>query len=544
MGHFLFFLAVVVACLLWSAAFTAAAARTRSGWIRRGLIVVAMAAPVLAIAPWVFITAMFAFGLWLETNWFGPTLTTALAVVIGGVWIMRAGLSPRAAPAAGDWPLMRLVAMFVLTTAVAFGTLWLIDTSIQNEMRMVRIEAAQIMQSVATPQPLLDDDAAPLYRQAFELLEADKELDQKNTPLFDATDCDVSTAAVTDVLARHAVTLDLLRRAADRRGCRFIRDWSRPAMALGEFDLPPEFYSMRKALGLLTLAARRTAAAGDVVAALADVVRLHRVAAHAVDDDDPDMQWIGWHANINALKTLPPILARITAVNATAIADPWLADVVHRPQSLLRHMRLQEARGLVTLTKLGEGTMNFHDLPLTARNRALGLDPAALSIGYRCFFVTADIRAFRALLGRWQHVVQLTMTTGVGPSQIDRNVKHMSELPRNRICRDALIEMAWHPITRGHYWEAYHRAAEVLLAATRARLKTGSLPESTDSLVPEFLIALPADPYRDQGPLTVKIDAAGWLVYSVGPDGEDDGGPPQDAEHVDGNDDVGLRLSR
>jgi hypothetical protein len=39
----------------------------------------------------------------------------------------------------------------------------------------------------------------------------------------------------------------------------------------------------------------------------------------------------------------------------------------------------------------------------------------------------------------------------------------------------------------------------------------------------------------------VKIDAGGWLVYSVGADGEDDGGP---AELVDGNDDVGLRLSR
>lgn len=35
----------------------------------------------------------------------------------------------------------------------------------------------------------------------------------------------------------------------------------------------------------------------------------------------------------------------------------------------------------------------------------------------------------------------------------------------------------------------------------------------------------------------------GWVVYSVGPDGEGDGGPePPDADHVEG-DDVGLGLT-
>ncbi len=46
MGHLCFYLAVVAACLLWSAAFTAAAARSRPGWIRGLLVVVA-----LGVAP-------------------------------------------------------------------------------------------------------------------------------------------------------------------------------------------------------------------------------------------------------------------------------------------------------------------------------------------------------------------------------------------------------------------------------------------------------------------------------------------------------------
>ena len=42
----------------------------------------------------------------------------------------------------------------------------------------------------------------------------------------------------------------------------------------------------------------------------------------------------------------------------------------------------------------------------------------------------------------------------------------------------------------------------------------------------------------------MKTGADSWLVYSVGPDGEDDGGPvPAGAKPVEGNDDVGLRLA-
>ena len=50
MGHLFFYLAVVAACLLWSAAFTAAAARSRPGWIRWLLVAVG----ALVLAGWAF----------------------------------------------------------------------------------------------------------------------------------------------------------------------------------------------------------------------------------------------------------------------------------------------------------------------------------------------------------------------------------------------------------------------------------------------------------------------------------------------------------
>jgi hypothetical protein len=60
MGYLCFYLAVVAACLLWSAVFTAAA-RTRVGWIRRMLVAVAIAVPALSLLPWIYATAMMAF---------------------------------------------------------------------------------------------------------------------------------------------------------------------------------------------------------------------------------------------------------------------------------------------------------------------------------------------------------------------------------------------------------------------------------------------------------------------------------------------------
>jgi hypothetical protein len=92
--------------------------------------------------------------------------------------------------------------------------------------------------------------------------------------------------------------------------------------------------------------------------------------------------------------------------------------------------------------------------------------------------------------------------------------------------------------------QALHRCAAVLVAATRFRVATGALPESAAAFVPDQLPALPLDPFTADAPLRATFSEDGWVVYSVGPDGEDDGGPPpRGAERTQDNDDVGLRLA-
>ena len=111
-----------------------------------------------------------------------------------------------------------LAAMCVLANAVAAGTLLLIDNAVMAEVRAARTEAVAVMQSVVPPVLPADEDAAPLYRQAFERIEIDKGLTAEQSPLKAAAAADVSTDEVTALLARHATTLDLLRRAAAKPG--------------------------------------------------------------------------------------------------------------------------------------------------------------------------------------------------------------------------------------------------------------------------------------------------------------------------------------
>jgi len=52
------------------------------------------------------------------------------------------------------------------------------------------------------------------------------------------------------------------------------------------------------------------------------------------------------------------------------------------------------------------------------------------------------------------------------------------------------------------------------------------LPKKLDDLVPEFLESVPRDPFSgDRAPLRYRVNSDGsWLVYSVGPDMNDDAG--------------------
>ena len=78
---------------------------------------------------------------------------------------------------------------------------------------------------------------------------------------------------------------------------------------------------------------------------------------------------------------------------------------------------------------------------------------------------------------------------------------------------------------------AHLHTARVGLAVQRYRLAAGRLPDTLAELVPAYLDAVPKDPF-DGKELRYKKLETGFVVYSIGEDGSDDGGKERPRERT------------
>ncbi len=85
------------------------------------------------------------------------------------------------------------------------------------------------------------------------------------------------------------------------------------------------------------------------------------------------------------------------------------------------------------------------------------------------------------------------------------------------------------------------RIALIALAAERHRLGTGHLPTSLDDLAPEFLSAIPIDPF-DGNEMKFTVRDEGIVIYSSGEDGIDNGGSVERGHGKNRRRDRGFRL--
>jgi hypothetical protein len=90
--------------------------------------------------------------------------------------------------------------------------------------------------------------------------------------------------------------------------------------------------------------------------------------------------------------------------------------------------------------------------------------------------------------------------------------------------------------------QARLRSAAAGLAAERYRRdRQGHWPRSVEAMVPRYMAQVPADPY-DGKPLRLRLLPDGLVVYSVGPDGEDNGGKLDREKPDTPGTDIGFRL--
>lgn len=88
-------------------------------------------------------------------------------------------------------------------------------------------------------------------------------------------------------------------------------------------------------------------------------------------------------------------------------------------------------------------------------------------------------------------------------------------------------------------YTAWNRAVDAAVAIQRFQRRCGRLPDDLKELTPEFLPAVPEDPF-DGKPLRYVVRDDAYVLYSVGADGTDDGGHGDER----GEPDVVFRVER
>jgi hypothetical protein len=124
-----------------------------------------------------------------------------------------------------------------------------------------------------------------------------------------------------------------------------------------------------------------------------------------------------------------------------------------------------------------------------------------------------------------------------GPFEPPQAFRRWASVPLDQVLADAVAQ----PRSRFQHCNARLRCGVVLLAAERYRLAHGRWPETVENLVPQLLVRSMPDAYYGK-PICLRRFADGLVVYSVGPDGVDDGGAIDPEPPSEGNRDVGCRL--
>jgi hypothetical protein len=113
--------------------------------------------------------------------------------------------------------------------------------------------------------------------------------------------------------------------------------------------------------------------------------------------------------------------------------------------------------------------------------------------------------------------------------------KRVENLPSYCILTKTLMPESEHAGEEDARHAAQLRAARTALAVERYRRTRGPLPQKLDDLVPEFMDAIPIDPF-DGKPMRYNKLERGYVVYCIGPDGDDDGGKEREPGGGDDHD--------
>lgn len=368
-----------------------------------------------------------------------------------------------------------------------------------------------------------DENAAPLYLKAFAAVgdTGAKEVllplvNGKPLPPPDEAFSEVALKVISEHLSRNAETVRLLHDAAARPKSRYPNDYRTK-------DVPEYFRELRYAARDLALEAALEAEAGHGEAAVQALLAGFAAAASLRDEPTPIAPDVRWSCYIPLLDALQRVLTRAALANTQLVSLASAIDGADTGESVRRSIV-----GMRCLVAKSFDDPSAHAADFIEPGAPPPGHPAftKLSWGfYRCSGL-ADIEhlRFNQLLREWQEVCATPF-----PARLQAAVALQEEVNAmpSWVSRITRLIMKRPVITARALQEAGHLArlstARTAIAIEQYRLVKGTPPPRLEDLVPEFLPKRFPDPFTGEA-LFYQPRPQGYLVYSVGPNLEDNKG--------------------
>ena len=531
MGYLLMWVESLVGSVLLVAAATAWGARRQGRRIRVLAPLVVGGAIFLKIAAF---TAGAVYGTYVLATrpvWIAYTALWAAVYVAAVAVILVRGLRKRDAgePAARKWPAGRLAVGAVVVMALHVMTFWNMDLAAELQLAGLRAEGGALALSVAPARVPDRANAALVYQKAFDSINRFEGLPAEWGEVWSkwamdphGTRRDASAAPVPPLnpadpglrqfLSDHARTVALLRQATSMPDCYFERTWGRPGLDM----LLPELILLRDSAVLLALDARVKAAEGKAREALADTDAIFRLADHTRGEPFLVGVLVAMTADGIGYNLLEALLAD-KGLGPADLALIQISDAPHRV-AVMRAFLMEEAFGLSCFAMLGDQPEALWNL---SGQGGAGVSLAQPLMGtWRVFLMPEDLASYRRVMRRLQDAaakpyfeyVKVRQETGGDLCRDDYGFLTRMIVPAVARMLDKAAEA-----------DAACLTARAALAAAAYRADQGKLPARLEDLVPEYLEAVPIDPF-DGKPIRMAVAATGVVFYSIGEDLKDDGG--------------------
>jgi hypothetical protein len=535
MGYALLWIENLAVSLLLVATVFSFVGRLRRRWLRD---VLWMPVPVVLFLWYAFlvcVTAACAFlsHTTLPATWFGAAVALAISFLVGAVWLKRRGLrrvdDGTAPTVAGSWPCGKLAIALGVAVALHLMTFWNLDLAVRQQAENLRAEAGALALSVAPPRIPDCDNAAILYEQTYEALlplESDKQpalVDKFGDPA--ERNFDPKNAELRKLLKDYSSVLRILREAASKPNCYFERDYHWPSIT----TMLPEVRHLRVAATMLALDARVQAGDGNVRAAIEDINAMFAMSQHVKTDAFLVCVLASFGIEQQATAAFQSLLlsSKLSEDNLGLLRSA----VVPSHQRLVEYaLRGEEACRLTTFCEVGRGelTCSFASICWGDTRSAPASDTEFADILgslYRVFMFANDLAEHRRLSQQMRAIAEKPHYQAAAQWE-----DFDAQLSNGKIT--GLLTRVLLPATRlccmaGAQADARYRAFQLGLAAEKYRLRNRRLPTRLEDLTPDFIPVVPLDPF-DGKPMRMKRTDHSLIVYSIGPDGIDNGGTPID----------------